>query len=565
MIDFIHLAIIFITSFFITFILKILNQPLIIAYIIAGIFLSNFFISYNIKLDVIDIFAELGIAFLLFIVGLELKLKNLREIGKAALVIGILQEILTVSIGFVILKAIGFNNVESFYIALALSFSSTIIMLKLINDKGDLNKTYGKLSIGFLLVQDLITILVIFILPFIYASDVIDYQQKGSNIIIGLLALLLVPLASLKIFPKIEGFLSSSQEFLFLFSLAFSLGIGALFKYLKFGLEAGALIAGISLSSLTSSVEIASKLKPVRDFFLILFFIFIGTNVFINNIPSEIIWQAVLLSLFVLIGNPLIMILFLVPLGYSLRTSFLLGLTSAQISEFSFILIKIGQTFNQLNSEVMSLLALIGIITILASSYFFVYADRLYLLLRRFFFFLERKPKPEKEEIYENYDVILIGCDRTGFSLLQYLLEKGYNILVIDFDDYKIKQLQQQKIKAVFGDASEIEFLNLFAWCNVSLVISTVPDYSINIIINEKYKKENKEGIFIATAHRIKDAFDLYKANCNYVLMPYFLGADYLGMILADKNNLSKEFFNNLKNNHLQQLKEKEKLNYEHP
>lgn len=148
---------------------------------------------------------------------------------------------------------------------------------------------------------------------------------------------------------------------------------------------------------------------------------------------------------------------------------------------------------------------------------------------------------------------------------MQYLLEKGYKVLVIDFDDSKVKQLQQQRINVVFGDASEIEFLNLFDWRKVNLVISTVPDYSINMMINEKYKKENKEGIFIATTHRIKDAFDLYKANCDYVLMPYFLGADYLGMLLRNENNLSKEFFNNLKSNHLQQLKEKEKLGYEHP
>lgn len=560
MITFSQIAIVFIFAFLVALIFRILKQPLIISYIFTGLILSTLLFKSSETKNIIALFSDLGIAFLLFVVGLELKLKTLREISLPAIIIGSLQEILTILFGFLIAKLIGFAILPALYLGIALSFSSTIIMVKLITDKGDLEKLYGKLAIGFLIVQDLITILILFFLPIISKSDLFFDPLK---IIFSILILVFIPFLSIKIFHKIESFLTKSEEFIFLFSIAFGLGIGSLFKYLGFGLEAGALIAGISLSNLVSSTEIASKLKPLRDFFLILFFIFIGSEIFVSDF-NDLLLPAIILSVFVLVGNPLIMLLILSPLGYKSKTAFLLGLTSAQISEFSFILINLGIKLGHVNQEILSLTALIGLITIFISSYFFVYGEKIYSILKPLLkIFEKKKTKEEKEEKNFN-EIILFGCDRIGFYFLDVFKNLTARFLIVDYNFYRIKQLEREGYNVLYGDASEIDFLNELSLENARLIISTIPDYETNLLILREYKKRNPQGIFLATAYRINDALDLYKNNGDYIIMPHFLGGEHAKEIVQNFI-FDKEKYLKLKEEHFKDLLRKIKKGFEHP
>ena len=560
MISFAQIAIIFLFASLVALIFRILRQPLIISYIFTGVILSSLFIKTPEVKSIISLFSDLGVAFLLFVVGLELKLKTLKEISLPAFIIGTLQEILTIAAGFLVAKLIGFSTIPAFYIGAALSFSSTIIMVKLITDKGDLEKLYGKLAIGFLIVQDLITILILFFLPIIAKHNLLF---DPLQIVLSIFLVFLIPYLSNKILPKVERFLAKSEEFLFLFSISFGLGIGSLFKYLGFGLEAGALIAGVSLSNLVSSTEIASKLKPLRDFFLVLFFIFIGSEVFLTNF-SNLILPVSVLSLFVLIGNPLIMLMILGPLGYKSRTSFLLGLTSAQISEFSFILINLGIRLGHLNQEILSLIALIGLITIFISTYLFVYAEKIYSVLKPLLKIFEKRKTIKEEEKEKIYEVILFGCDRIGLYFLDIFRSLKLNFLIVDYDFEKIKKLSAEGYCVLYGDASEIEFLNELNLEKTKLIISTIPDYETNFLILEEYKKRNPQGIFLATAYKIEDALNLYQKNSDYVIMPHFLGGDYASKIVKDFL-YDKEKYLKLRKEHFEELKRRIEKGHQHP
>lgn len=555
---FIQLSFVFLIVLIISIICRSFNQPLVIAYIIAGILVSNFFLTSTELKDFITPMAEIGVAFMLFIVGIELKLKTFKEISKLSLIIGVLQEILTIFAGILFALLIGFNSMEAIYLGIALSFSSTILMVKLISDKGDLEKFYGKLAVGFLLVQDLITVLIIIILPFFSLNGVIKSSLELSLI---LALILLIPAISYKFLPKFENFLASSQELLFIFAVAFALLVSSIFKYLGVGLEIGALIAGISLSSLKTNSEIASRLRPVRDFFFIIFFVYLGFYIFLGNI-ANILLKGLLLSLFVILINPLIMFLLVNRLKITTKSAFFLSLTSGQISEFSFILIGLGIRLGHISGDLYSTTALVGLITFLGSTYVFSRGEKIYEKIGGY---LPKKEFPEIIQVSRQYhEVILFGCDRIGYNFLKVLEKLDKKFLIIDYNLEKVKELERAGFKVLYGDASEIEFLNNINFSVVKIVISTIPEFQTNLMILREYRKSNPDGIFISTAYTTEDALNLYKNGSDYVITPHFLGGEHASYIF---NNFmfDKEAYSRIKNEEIFKLQERIKLGHKHP
>ena len=555
---FIQFSVIFLITLILALFFELLNQPLVVAYIISGVFLGNFFIKSIEFKELLTFLSEVGVAFMLFIVGLELKLKTLKEIGKLSIVIGSLQEILTIIAGILFALLLGFNINESIYLGIALSFSSTVLMVKLISDKGDLEKFYGKLSVGFLLVQDLITILILIILPF-FNLNIINLNP--SNLLIGFILVLFLPIFSYVYLPKVEKFISKNRELLFLFSISFTLVVSSLFEVLGLGLEVGALVAGISLSSLKISTEVSSKLKPVRDFFLLIFFVYLGSEIFIYHIDN-ILFKAILLSLFVLIGNPIIMWLIVRWLDISKKSAFLLSLTSNQISEFSFIVISLGISLGHISQDLMPLLSLVGIITFLGSTIIFNKGEKVYEKIGRFIPYKEYSKKPES--IGKIYDVILFGCDRIGYSFLKLFEKNKERLLIIDYNLDKVKFLQKYGFNVIYGDASEIELLDSLNFKDIKLIVSTIPDFFTNLLILEELKKENPTGIFICVAYKVEDALKLYELGADYVITPHFLGGEHASHILEELS-YEKEKYIKFKEEEIKKLKERIQLGHEHP
>jgi Kef-type K+ transport system membrane component KefB len=559
---FIEMSVILAATIAIAGILRVLKQPLIIGYILTGIAVGPTFLNLVHSTETIGVFAHIGIALLLFTVGLGIDPKIVKYVGKVSLIAGLGQVIFTSLIGFCIALSLGFSVISSVYIAIALTFSSTIIIMKLLSDKGDTETLYGKISIGILLVQDLIVILVLMGVSsltndFNLATLAYALLVKG----VGLLGIILV--ASAYLLPRMMKHIAKSQEFLLLISIGWCLTLASLTYYLDFSIEIGALLAGITLASSPYRHNITAKMSPLRDFFVVLFFILLGSQMVFTDISQYTI-PVIIFSLFILIGNPLIVVTLMGFLGYTKRNSFLTGLTVAQISEFSLIFISLGVQVGHLDNEILSLVTVIGLITIAGSTYLILYADKIYPYFSNMLSLFERKGEKADDFNYaleEKHNVILFGYDRMGLDILQAFNDMHSTTMVVDHNPEVIEHLMKLKIDCRFGDAVDAELLEDLHLSTIQMVVSTIPKADINLMLVHKIRLVNTKAVVIVASQQIDDALQLYQAGATYVLMSDFIGG-YHASVMIKKNEFSVDKFELLKERHIKFLHKRKKTAY---
>jgi len=398
---------------------RAVKQPTMIAYLITGVIAGPLFLGILDTTNFIEFFAHMGITILLFIVGISLDFRVLKHIGFYAAIIGVAQALITAFLGFFIATKLGLATLPALYLAAALALSSTIVVYKLLSDKRELDTLHGKMSLGILIIQDFLAALILMVLPTVTffsgnADIYLIFQQlaKGIGLIVGVFIL------SIYILPKILNSAARNQEILLLFSVVWGILVTLLFQTFGFFTEIGALIAGMSLASSRFSLEISSKIKGLRDFFIIIHLVFFG-SLLVGPISGGMILNASILSLLVLIGNPLIIMTFMKLFGYKKRTGFLTGISIAQISELSLILVFIGFTLNALTQEVLSLTILIAIFTIALSSYSIFYSEKIYKFLSPVLTIFDGKGKKIGPSLSTSHNFILFGYNRIGFNLLK--------------------------------------------------------------------------------------------------------------------------------------------------
>jgi Kef-type K+ transport system membrane component KefB len=552
---FIELSAIIVLATAVSCVMRLLKQPLVVGYILTGILVGPYAFDILQSVEFVELFSKFGIAILLFIVGLGLNPIVIKEVGKVSLITGIGQVVFTTVIGFLIVRALGYDTVASLCIAVALTLSSTIIILKLLSDKNDLGKLYGKIAVGFLLVQDLIAVVILLAISTLSTSEGIGVTSILSALMLkGVLAAALVFLVSRFLLPKLSNFFAASQELLFMFSLAWGLGMASLFWWLGFSVEIGALVAGVSLALSPFAYEIGARMKPLRDFFILLFFILLGAQIFIGGI-KELLLPAIILSLYVLIGNPLIMLVLMNMLGYKRKVGFMAGLTVAQISEFSLILVSMAFAAGYVTREVVSLVTLVGIVTIAGSSYLIIYSEKIYHTAEPFlkFFDMPGRQKRMRSSSDAHYRVLIFGYDRVGSDFVKAAEKLGEKYLVIDFNPASIGKLQEENVPFRYGDAEDTEFLGELNLQDVKLIISTVPDFNASMVLVKTYRKVNAAGIIIVLSHDVNHARELYLAGASYVVMPHHLGAHHAAQMVS-KHGFDSVEFERERNLHLQKL-----------
>jgi Kef-type K+ transport system membrane component KefB len=528
-------------------VMKVLKQPLLVGYIITGIVAGPYVLNIVHSPHELEVFSKIGIVFLLFIVGLNLNPKIIGEVGKVSLITGIGQIVFTSLVGFLISLFLGIDRLAALYVAIALTFSSTIIILKLITDKGDLEKLYAKIAIGFLLVQDVVATLIL-----IGAALMKDAGGQGLGQVllltgakgIGLIILLIA--VSSWVLPRFTRFMASSSELLFVFSATWALGLAVLLAVSGFSMEIGALVAGVTLAASPWAAEMASRLKPLRDLFVLIFFILLGSQMILADLSTMIV-PAVILSLFVLIGNPVIVILLMNWLGYSKKTGFMAGLTVAQISEFSLILAAFGLAAGHISSQVLSLITLVGLITIAGSTYLIIYAEPLFDRFSKILSMLElfKKQPNEADKPIHQAQIFLFGYDRVGADFVEAFMQLKKKYLVIDFNPDSIKRLEAAHIPHLFGDATDLEFLSELPLEQAKLVVSTMPDFISNHLLLRRLQEVDSGAVTVLLAHTLDEAEALYRDGATYVLMPHFLGAAYaakmIGRLGTKRDNYESE------------------------
>src|SRR3989338_2074484 len=534
-----NLSIIIIVSAVLAVIARIIKQPPIIAYLIAGVVVGPLFLNITASSsEFIQVFAHIGVAFLLFIVGLSLDLRVLKEIGVVSTFAGIAEIIVVGGIGFLISAGLGMGSTTALYIGAALAFSSTVVVVKILSDKKEIDTLHGRIALGILIVEDFVAALALMIIPLsTNSSNILVIASKFG---IALLTIFIVFFIAFKWFDKLLDYLARSQEVLFLFGIGWALSLATLFDALGFSLEIGALVAGMSLASSKYTLELGGKIKPLRDFFVVLFFVFFWSQM-VGPITKTLILQSVFISAIVLIIKPLIVMLTLRLFGYGKRTNFLTGLSLSQISEFSLILTLLGFTTGHITQEIMSLAVLIALITIGISSYGIYYSQAIFNRVTNALFFIEGKKQMDRTPEKKYYDIIVFGYHRIGYKILESIKNMKMKVLVIDYNPRTINALEKSKIDAIYGDASDKEFLSQIGLGRAKMVISTIPEQGANIAIAEVIKMSNSSATFIATAEQPPIALVLYESGVDYVLIPHHLGGYYAaGMIEKFKTDQHK-------------------------
>jgi len=503
----------------------LLRQPLIVMFIAVGIGVGPAGMGITRSGDGIDLLARMGIAVLLFLVGLRLDLHVIRSMGPVALATGLGQVAFTSVVGFLICLSLGMAVVPAIYVAVALTFSSTIIIVKLLSDKREIDALHGRIAVGFLIVQDLVVVVVMIALSaFGAAGQVNDPMSAGILIAVkGMLFLVIVGLLMRYVLPTLARWLARSQELLILFAIAWAMLLASVGDALGFSKEVGAFLAGVSLASTPFRESIGGRLVSLRDFLLLFFFIELGAGLDLSLVGDQIV-PAIVLSVFVLIGNPLIVMVIMGYMGYRKRTGFLAGLTVAQISEFSLILGALGMSLGHITPATMGLITLVGIVTIGLSTYLILYSHPIYERIARLLSVFERKSlhrERQGEAHAAGVDYILFGLGRYGSNIARILRHRGATVLGVDFDPEVIAAWHRHSHLAQYGDAEDPELAASLPLARTRWVVCTAPRRETNLSVLRAVREHGYGGKVALTAHHAHDAEVIEAAGADLVLLPF--------------------------------------------
>jgi len=505
-----------------------LRQPLIIMFLATGILAGPSFLGIIHSYEQIELLAHMGIALLLFIVGLKLDLNLIRTTGPVALATGLGQIVFTSLIGFAIAWAMDMPVLTAAYVSVALTFSSTIIIVKLLSDKKEIDSLHGQIALGFLIVQDIAAILALVTLTTLGSSVSQEGPAYFQIVLIGakgLGMLVIVGLTMKYVIPYLLERLAHSLELLTLFAIAWAVLLGAGSEVLGFSKEVGAFLAGISLASTTYRDSIGARLTGLRDFLLLFFFIDLGARLDLSMVGSQL-GSALVFSIFVLIGNPLIVLVIMGLMGYRRRTGFLAGLTVAQISEFSLIVAALGLSLGHITEQTMGLITLVGVVTIFLSTYMILYSYPLYRFLSGPLKLFERR-NPYREAAIDTLkktqpiDVILVGLGNYGTGLGEYLLRREKAILGVDFDPGALDRWRKKGVPVIYGDMADPEMHEHLPLRTAGWVISTVRSKEMNLALIHNLKKEEYAGKVAVTAATDPEAVEYEQAGARLVFRPF--------------------------------------------
>ena len=481
---------------------KLLRQPVVVSFIIVGILAGPTAFNLVEGAEEIRLFAKFGIAILLFLVGLKLDFHMIRSTGKVALVAGLSQVAFTAAVGFGIAMLFGFEATTAFYIAVALTFSSTIIIIKLIGDKRELDTLYGRIAVGILIVQDILVVAAMVVIVTIgtpgEGSVVTDLvvTLASSAVFLGVIAF-----ASKFVLEKVLDWISKSPELTLLFGVAWAIVLAAISILIGLSMEIGAFVAGVSLASTAYRESLGARMVSLRDVMLLFFFIELGASLTFADALGQL-WPAIVLSVFVLVGKPLIVFAIMGWMGYRSITSFRTGVALAQISEFSLILIALGYSLGQVDSAVLSLVTLVAVFTITVSSYLILYTDKLFPLMQGFMHLFERGKSSAVDEESQSlsFDAIVIGSGRFGTEVISGLISSGSSVLAVDLDPDALARARELGAETLFGDVGDPDFAKMLPIHQTGTLICTAPDRSTNTLLLESLKSLDYGGELYLTA-----------------------------------------------------------------
>ena len=497
-----ELAVLLLGASVVGFVALRLKQPLIVAFILAGVLAGPVGLDVIHSTDQVRVLAEMGLTLLLFVVGLKLDPQLIKRMGSVSLATGLGQMVFTGTIGFGLCLLLGMRPVEALYVSASLVFSSTVLIIKLLSDKRDTESLYGRIAVGFLIVEDVVVVLLMIVLSAFVgarggslAVQMAGILAKGTALFVGVWA------ASRYLFPIILPRIAVSTELLVLCGISWALALAGLSQWLGFNKEVGAFVGGLSLASTMYRDILSVKLAPLRDFLLLFFFLELGSHLDLTAVRSQLA-VALPLSLLVLLGKPFSVMAIMGVMGYTKRTSFMAGLTVAQISEFSLLLVAMGTSAGHIGPEVLGLVTLVLLITMGIDVHLTLQAQALYDRVGRYLSFFEVARHSREDAASANREtlasngVILVGLGRYGSSIGEELSGRGRMVLGVDFDPQAVQRFRASGEKAVFGDAEDPDFAHALPLSEARWVLSTIRDNRLNAGIKRTLEHEGYRGLF---------------------------------------------------------------------
>jgi len=478
---------------------RVVRMPAIVVYLLCGVVIGPV-LGWVEMSEGLGLVSETGIALLLFLVGLELSFAKIRDVGKVAIFAGVGQVVITAAGGYLLCWLLDFTVMEAVFLATGLTFSSTVVVVKLLDEKGELGSLYGRIAVGIFLVQDLVVILILTFLAGMGGTEGAAADVDAGTVGMGLakafggmgLLLVLSLLASKYVLPRPFGWAARSPEMLLIWSLSWCFLMVYAAHELGLSLEVGAFLAGMSLAQLPYNDDLRRRVHPLMNLFIAVFFVALGVRVDAGGALANW-WPTLVLSLFVLIGNPLIFIGIIGGMGYGRKTAFLTSVTVAQISEFSFIFAGMGVGMGLIGAEILSITAMVGVVTIAVSSYMIIYNHGLYAWLLKLgvlrFKFLDGKPGQgdairHAGESLKGH-VIVVGMNSLGRELVRRMAGKGLDVLAVDTDPMKMEGLPG---RSLLGSVGYLSVLEEAGYSRAKLIVSALQIEETNDLLAYRAK-----------------------------------------------------------------------------
>ncbi len=521
-----------------------IKQPLIIVYILVGVLLGPVGLDVIKSGDQVRVLAELGLTLLLFVVGLKLDPQLIRRLGPVSLATGVGQMVFTGIIGFGLSLLLGLRPVPAMYVAGALVLSSTILIIKLLSDKRETDSLYGRIAVGFLIVDDIAVVFAMLVLSaFVGNSDTSLLTQMIGIAVKGALLFGGVWVGSAFIFPRVLPLIARSTELLILVAIAWALALAACSTVLGFNKEVGAFAAGLSLASTAYRDLLSVKLAPLRDFLLFFFFLDLGAHLDLTSVTVHLN-VAIPLSLLVLIGKPFSVMAIMGWMGYRKRTSFMAGMTVAQISEFSLLLVTLGISVGHIGQDVLGIVTLILLITMAIDVHLTLQAQPLYERFGRYFSFLERSTGLREDATtasvtgFENGGIVLVGLGRYGSQIGEEFACRGRAVLGVDFDPQAVGRFRDRGNPAIFADAEDPDFAHALPLSQVRWVLSSIRDNRLNASLRRTLEGEGYTGLFAcATEAPELPGVEPLEGGADLMLDPFEDAAVQAVDLLAEKED----------------------------
>lgn len=533
------------------------KQPLLLAYIAAGIIIGpkiGFgFVQSEADVKVI---AEIGLIILLFMIGLEIDVKKLKESGKSLILSGVLQFILCAAMGlgfFLLLGySIGGGKYDLLYLAICCAISSTTIVVKLLYGKFELDTLAGRLTLGILVFQDIWAIVILGVQPNLANPDVLQilwsFAKCGILVAVSLLM-------SQYLLPSLFRSVAKLPEIVLVASLGWCFFVAGMANAFDLSLEMGALVAGVAISTFPYNLDVIAKIISIRDFFITLFFVALGMQIPNPLANLGILLIAAIAAVFLVVSRFLSIYPLLYVLHNGHRVSLLTSINLSQISEFSLVIASIGYAAGHISLEILTIIIFIFVMTSIASTYMIQYSDQIQKVLSRGLRRLGLKDiasgvdEPAAET---HQEVALVGFYRVASSLIHHMQEAqeqaaetfdavpplggSDNLVVIDFNPDVHAKLRAYGIKAIYGDIAHTDTLHHAGLHNAKVAVSTIPDNILvgtdNLRLIRQIRSICPHAKIIVTAENPAKALEMYAEGADYVCLPRMLVAEHLIPIL---------------------------------